>query len=43
MIRGVFGSDCIATADAENRATANLLHVADSPVSARREIALWFD
>lgn len=41
-IRGDFSSDSIATADAENRATANLLHAADSPESARREIGLWF-
>lgn len=41
-IRGDFSCDSIATADAENRATANLLHAADSPLSAKREIALWF-
>ena len=41
-IRGDFSSDSIAMADAENRATANLLHAADSPASAEREIALWF-
>lgn len=41
-IRGDFSCDSIASADTENRATANLLHAADSPVSAQREITLWF-
>ncbi len=42
-IRGDFSSDSIAAADAGNRATANLLHASDSPASAEREIALWFN
>lgn len=41
-IRGDFGHDSIAQADAEDRATANLLHAADSEASAAREIAVWF-
>ena len=42
-IRGDFSSDSLTAADAANRATANLLHAADSPASAEREIALWFN
>lgn len=42
-IRGDFSSDTIAQADAENRATENLLHAADSEASAARETTLWFD
>jgi nucleoside-diphosphate kinase len=41
-IRGDFGSDTLAAADAENRATLNLVHAADSPAAARREIKIWF-
>jgi nucleoside-diphosphate kinase len=41
-IRGDFSSDSIALADAENRATLNLVHAADSSQAAIREIKLWF-
>jgi nucleoside-diphosphate kinase len=41
-LRGDWGNDSIALADAENRATANLVHAADSEASVASEIALWF-
>jgi nucleoside-diphosphate kinase len=41
-IRGDFSSDSITDANRENRATFNLVHAADSPESAQREIAVWF-
>lgn len=41
-VRGDFGSDSLARADVENRATHNLMHASDSEESAAREIALWF-
>jgi nucleoside-diphosphate kinase len=41
-IRGDLGHDSIGQAGAENRATHNLIHAADSPESAARETALWF-
>jgi nucleoside-diphosphate kinase len=41
-IRGDFSSDSIPFADSENRGLKNLVHAADSPASARREIRLWF-
>lgn len=41
-IRGDFGSDTIPQADAEDRATLNLVHAADSEASVTREIDLWF-
>lgn len=41
-IRGDLSSDTIRFADAEDRGLHNLVHAADSPESARREIALWF-
>jgi nucleoside-diphosphate kinase len=41
-IRGDFGSDTIEQADAENRATDNLIHAADSDASVTRETAIWF-
>ena len=41
-IRGDFGNDTIAQADAENRTTNNLVHAADSESSVARETALWF-
>jgi nucleoside-diphosphate kinase len=41
-IRGDFGNDTIAQADAENRTTNNLVHAADSEASAAREIGIWF-
>jgi nucleoside-diphosphate kinase len=41
-IRGDFGCDTIAQADAEDRATNNLIHAADSEASVTREAAIWF-
>jgi nucleoside-diphosphate kinase len=41
-IRGDFSSDTILSADAENRATCNLVHAADSEAAVVRETALWF-
>jgi nucleoside-diphosphate kinase len=41
-IRGDYSSDTIAIADAQDRGLHNLIHAADSPESAAREIALWF-
>jgi nucleoside-diphosphate kinase len=41
-IRGDFGSDSLVAADIENRATLNLVHAADSPQSAARELRMWF-
>jgi nucleoside-diphosphate kinase len=41
-IRGDFSADTIALADAESRATLNLVHAADSVEAARREIRLWW-
>lgn len=41
-IRGDFSCDSIPFADSENRGLNNLVHAADSPASARREIKLWF-
>jgi len=41
-IRGDFSSDSIPFADSEDRGLNNLVHAADSPASARREIKLWF-
>ncbi len=41
-IRGDFGYDSIQQADAEHRATFNLVHAADSEAAVAREIAIWF-
>jgi nucleoside-diphosphate kinase len=41
-IRGDLGCDSIASADAEDRATNNLIHAADSPDAATQETAIWF-
>lgn len=41
-LRGDWGNDSIALADAEDRATANLVHAADSEAAVASEIALWF-
>jgi nucleoside-diphosphate kinase len=41
-IRGDLSSDTIRLADAEDRGLRNLVHAADSPDSAKREIAIWF-
>lgn len=41
-IRGDLSSDTIKLADSEDRGLYNLVHAADSPESARREIAIWF-
>jgi nucleoside-diphosphate kinase len=42
-IRGDYSSDTIALADAQDRGLHNLIHAADSPEAAAREIALWFE
>ncbi len=42
-IRGDYSSDTIAIADAQDRGLHNLIHAADSPEAAAREIALWFE
>ncbi len=42
-IRGDFSSDTIAITDAQDRGLHNLIHAADSPEAAAREIALWFE
>lgn len=41
-IRADFSCDSIADADAENRATLNLVHAADSAAAVERETNLWF-
>ena len=41
-VRGDLSADSIALADAADRALGNLVHAADSAVSARREIRIWF-
>jgi len=41
-IRGDWGNDTIARADAENRTTNNLVHAADSEAAVARETAIWF-
>lgn len=41
-IRADFGCDTMSTADAENRATMNLVHASDSEASVRHEAKLWF-
>jgi nucleoside-diphosphate kinase len=41
-IRGDLSSDTIKFADSQDRGLYNLVHAADSPGSARREIKLWF-
>jgi nucleoside-diphosphate kinase len=41
-IRGDYSSDTIALADGQDRGLHNLIHAADSPEAAAREIALWF-
>ena len=41
-IRGDLSSDSIVFADSQDRGLHNLVHAADSPESARKEIALWF-
>ena len=41
-IRGDLSSDSIPLADVEDRGLYNLVHAADSPEAARKEIALWF-
>jgi nucleoside diphosphate kinase len=41
-IRGDFSCDSIGGADAERRATMNLVHAADSEASVKREASLWF-
>lgn len=41
-IRGDYGSDSLALADQQDRATLNLVHAADSEAAAERERAMWF-
>jgi nucleoside-diphosphate kinase len=41
-IRGDLSADSFARADAEDRGLLNLVHAADAPESAAREIRLWF-
>jgi len=41
-IRGDLSSDTIKFADSQDRGLYNLVHAADSPDSARKEIKLWF-
>lgn len=40
-IRGDYGLDTIEQADAEGRATRNLVHASDAVASAERELELW--
>lgn len=41
-IRGDYGTDSIEKANKEMRKVENLIHAADSPASAEREIGIWF-
>jgi nucleoside-diphosphate kinase len=41
-IRGDLGNDTIASADAADRSTWNLIHAADAEAAVAHEIALWF-
>ncbi|MGL5977570.1 MAG: nucleoside-diphosphate kinase [Erysipelotrichaceae bacterium] len=42
-IRGRFGNqDTYEASNAEDRLVQNVIHASDSPMSARREIALWY-
>lgn len=41
-IRGDLSADSVASAGDEDRIVQNLIHAADSPASARRELRLWF-
>lgn len=41
-IRGDFGEDSYAKADAEGRSVRNLVHASGSPEEAEREIRIWF-
>ena len=41
-IRGDLSPDSIAFADSQDRGLHNLVHAADSPGSATKELALWF-
>lgn len=41
-IRGRYGHDSLAQADAEGRIARNVLHCSDSPEAFRREAHLWF-
>lgn len=40
-IRGDLGQDSVEQADQEQRAVRNVVHAADSPEAAEREISLW--
>lgn len=41
-IRGHYGHDSLADADAQGRTVYNLIHCCDSPESFKHEAALWF-
>ena len=41
-IRGMLSADTYKQADREKRSIRNIVHVSDSPKSARREISVWF-
>lgn len=41
-VRGDLSNDSIASANEDERSVLNLVHASDSPVSARRELKLWF-
>lgn len=41
-IRGMLSSDTYRLADMEKRPIRNIVHVSDSPKSAKREISVWF-
>jgi len=41
-LRGDWGTDSIAKANTEGRATENLVHASGNPEEAEKEIALWF-
>ncbi len=42
-IRARFGDDSFEKARKEGRIARNLMHVSDSPESAKQELAIWFD
>lgn len=42
-IRGYYGVDSLAAADAEGRIAKNLIHCCDSEGAFKRESRLWFD
>ncbi len=42
-IRARFGDDSFEKARKEGRIARNLMHVSDSPESAKQELSIWFD